>query len=146
MGFDPDRPFIIRHDHTNTVLDVFNGSDQNKQQIVFYQYNGGPNQRFTYRNGFIYSQKNGLVLDVDRHPGCEMRITTYSPNGGPNQRWRIKESGRIKSECGDDLVIEPRHPDHRGSCMEPGVSSLLTAHVGQKRKRDDSQKFTLVNV
>ncbi|OQV24846.1 hypothetical protein BV898_01434 [Hypsibius exemplaris] len=137
-NFNPNWPFVIRHVETNTVLDVFEGP--NSQRIVLYEYNGGGNQLFTFRDGLIISQKNGLVLDVSQHPEDGQALITFNANGGRNQQWQLREYGRIKSQVGQ--VVDVR-------TSAPPIYPLLSAYATDQREPSDggdSQIFELINV
>ncbi|OQV24845.1 hypothetical protein BV898_01433 [Hypsibius exemplaris] len=138
MAFNPHAPFIIKHVSTNTVLDIMAGSNPGKEQVILFPYNGGLNQRWTWHNGMIISQKNGLALDISLNPGDIHAVTTWAPHGQDNQRFEIKGNGRIKSQLG--LCLDARHSH--------GHNNLSVFGAVKRKERDGGayQKFQLVNV
>ncbi|XP_069685554.1 uncharacterized protein [Periplaneta americana] len=102
--------FYIQNVETELVMDLKAPEDGDAFQLIMYDYHGGPNQLWEYKDSMIYSKENGQVLEVDMATGD---ISTNEPHGGINQKWHFDNDGTIRSEL-MRLVL-----DVRGGGTEP---------------------------
>jgi len=55
-------PFYIQSTHSGKYLDVRGGSKEKGTPVIIYDFNGGKNQQWIYKNGRIASKLNGCVV------------------------------------------------------------------------------------
>jgi len=130
---EDEMPFYIQSVQSGKYLDVEGGSSEQGAKVITWDFHGGKNQQWSYRNGMIVSKSNGLVLDITgaRETG---EIIVWSEHGGNNQKWHFDEDFTIRSELG--IVLDVKHRS-----MESGANLIAFPKHG-----DDNQKFRIVPV
>jgi len=56
-------PFYIQSVHSGKYLDVEGGSSEEGAKVITWDFHGGTNQQWSYKNGMIFSKANGCVID-----------------------------------------------------------------------------------
>jgi hypothetical protein len=89
---------VIVSEKTGKCLDVPDGSKATHAIIQQSQCDGGPSQRWFFRNGTIVNQNSGLCLDIpSAYESDHTPLQQFPCHGGPNQLWTIGANGEIKS-------------------------------------------------
>jgi len=55
-------PFYIQSLHSGKYHDLRAGSEEKGAQVIIYEFTGGKNQQWTYKNDMIISKLNGRVI------------------------------------------------------------------------------------
>jgi hypothetical protein len=55
-------PFYIQSLHSGKYLDIRGGSKSRGTQVIIYDFTGGDNQQWTYKNDMIISKLSGCVI------------------------------------------------------------------------------------
>jgi hypothetical protein len=119
----PVRTVVLAAAHSGKVLDVLNGSTEDRAPIVQFDSHGGDNQKWRlddlHDGSFrIVSVHSGKVLDVTGFSmDNETPIIQFEWHGGPNQRWRLEDVGDGRSKIvsvhsGKVLDVHGASPDN----------------------------------
>ncbi|KDR12920.1 uncharacterized protein LOC110835784 [Zootermopsis nevadensis] len=125
--------FYIQSVHSKKYLDIKDNNDCKGAEVIIFDFTGGKNQQWKYKNGNIVSELNGLVLDIER--GEESgKIIMWSKNGGDNQKWTFEDDFTIKSGLNFVLDVKDASKDNHTNLL------AFSGHGG------DNQKFRVVPV
>lgn len=95
-GFNSSTRYKIISKKSGKALDVAWGDSANGANILQYQYEGNPNQKWYLEptgDGYyvIKSAKTGKVVDVEGNSKSNgANVLQWSYNGGKNQQWKIE--------------------------------------------------------
>jgi hypothetical protein len=92
--------FYIKNTAYNKYISVSKAKCHNGNNIILYDYHGGRNQQFYFKNGAIMSVNCEKALDISAHQcnsGTNIQLWDY--NGARNQKFEIRGTDIWNKQC-----------------------------------------------